>query len=369
MRFFATQDQLAKALSFVSRVIMPQNNMAVLAGIQMDAHDNHLTLSATDLFTVLETKIAVEVQEPGTMVLPAQLLTELIQRLPTATLEISTEDAQGKAVVKYGKNRATLHSFGHERLPDFPELEGPLESVTIGDGIFGQLSRQLLFACAKDETRPILRGVSLKLDSGRLVFATTDGSRLSHTWVAVPEYRGGTLECVIPGKVLGEAARMTQGQDAQLTLAENLLRIASGDTIIISRLLDGQYPEYQRVIPQEFVVQGRMRVSDLRGALERANLMAARDRASSVRIHHEVGQLDISASAQEYGQTFESVDFDSHGQQLDLLFNPIYLLDALKSFEGEEAILEFSGIQSPLRMRDSANSQYSHVVLPLRQLV
>ncbi|NMP20915.1 DNA polymerase III subunit beta [Sulfobacillus harzensis] len=369
MHIYATQDQLAKALATVSRVIMPQNNMPILAGIQLDARDNLLTLTATDLFTTLQSEIAAEVTEPGTIVLPASLLTELVQRIPTATLELGTEDSGAKAVIKYGKNRATLHGFGSERLPEFQALEGSLETVVIGSGIFTRLARELLFACAKDETRPILRGVSLTLDSGRLIFATTDGTRLSHTWVAVPEYRGGERSCVVPAKLVAESARLNAAEDAELTLGSNLVRIRTGSSVIVSRLLDGQYPDYQRVIPQEFVVQGRVRVSDFRGALERANLIAARDRTSSVRIRHQGGQLDISASAQEFGQTYESVEFDSHGQELDLLFNPVYLLEALKSLEGEEAVLEFSGVQSPLRIRDTENAQYSHVVLPLRQLV
>ena len=369
MHFYATQDQLAKALSSVSRVIMSQNNMAILTGVQLEARDQTLMLTATDLFTTLQSEIPVEVSSSGHVVLPASLLTDLIQRVPTATLEIETEDASGKAVVKYGKNRATLHGFGTERLPEFQQLEGPSDIITIGAGVFARLARELLFSCAKDETRPILRGISLKLDAGRLVFAATDGSRLSHTWVAVPEYRGEVRECVIPAKILAEAARLNANEDARMTIGRNVVRIETEASVLMARLLDGQYPDYQRVIPQDYVVQGRVRVSDFRGALERSNLIAARDRTSSVRVRHQVGQLDISASAAEYGQTFESLEFDSHGQELDLLFNPNYLLDALKSLEGEEAVLEFSGLQSPLRIRDTENAQYSHIVLPLRQLV
>lgn len=369
MHLYAAQDQLAKALSSVSRVIMPQNNMPILSGVQLDANGQSLSLTATDLFTTLRADIAVEVDSPGQVVVPATLLTELVQRIPTATLELETDPSANKATVKYGRNRATLHTFGPERLPDFQQLEGPRDNIRLGAGLLAKLARQLLFACAKDETRPILRGVSLKLDSGRLIFASTDGSRLSHTWVAVPEYRGAERECVIPAKILLEGARLNAAEEADMTVGLNMVEIRTASALIMSRLLDGQYPEYQRVIPKDFVVQGRIRVSDLRGAVERVNLLASRDRTSSIRVRHQVGVLEVIASAQEYGQAFESVEFDSHGQELDLLFNPNYLLDAIKSLEGEEAVLEFSGVQSPLRIRDADNTQYSHIVLPLRQLV
>ncbi|MCY0899659.1 MAG: DNA polymerase III subunit beta [Firmicutes bacterium] len=369
MHVYATQEHLAKALATVSRVIMPQNSMAVLAGVQMEARGQQLTLTATDLFTLLQMTIDVEVEEPGSTVLPANLLTELVHRIPTATLSLELEPDGSKALVKYGRNRATLYGYGVERLPDFPNPEGSQIHLNVGSSVFPRLARQLLFACAKDDTRPILKGVSLKVEPGRLVFAATDGSRLSHTWVPVPDYRGEAIQCVIPTKMLAEAARLGAVDTADIAISANLIRLNLGSVTIISRLLDGQYPDYQRVIPQEYVVQGRIRVPDFRGAIERANLIASKDRSSAIRLRHSIGQLDISASAAEYGQTFESVEFDSHGQEMELLFNPTFLLDALRSLDSDEAMLEFSGIQSPLRIREAENHQYSHIVLPLRQLV
>jgi DNA polymerase-3 subunit beta len=369
MHIYATQEHLSRALSSVSRVIMPQNNMAILAGVQLEARDNSLLVSATDLFTTLRSEIPVDVKEPGFVVLPAALLTDLVQRIPTATLEIETDVSSGKATLKYGRNRASLLGFGQERLPDFQPAQGARDTLTLGPGVLARLARELLFACAKDETRPILKGISLRLDSGRLVLAATDGSRLSHTWVPVPEYRGEGRALVLGTKFLAESARLSASGDAEMTLASNNVEVRTTSSVIVSRVLDGQYPDYQRVIPQDYVVSGRIRVADFRGALERTNILASRDRTSSVRVRHEMGILEISASAAEYGQALESIEFDSHGPELDMLFNPNYLLDALKSLEGEEAVLEFSGVQSPLRIRDTQNAQYSHIVLPLRQLV
>lgn len=369
MHVFATQDQLAKALTSVTRVITPQNNMAILTGVQLEAEANSLRLTATDLFTILTIEIPVEVEVPGHMVLPASLFADLIQRIPTATIELKVEP-DGKTIVKYGRNHATLHGFGSEMLPEFPGFDGALNTVTVPPGSLSSLARQLLFASARDETRPILRGVYMKLGNGRMVMVTTDGSRLSHSWIALPDYREAEMECVIPAKLLVEAARMAgTSHSAEITVSNSLIRVSTADGDVTSRLLEGQYPDYQRVIPQEYLIQGRARVTDFRGALERANLIAARDRTASVKVRHQVGQLDISASAAEFGQTFESIEFDSHGQDLELLFNPNYLLDALKSLEGEELMLEFSGVQSPVRISDVDKSQYSHVLLPLRQLV
>jgi len=369
MKIYAAQDQLAKALTSVSRVIMSQNNMPILAGIQLRAQNDTLRLTATDLFTTLKSEIVVDVESPGEVVIPATLLTDLVHRIPTATVEIHTDDTSGKTMIKYGKNHATLLGFGAERLPEFTPLEGARHTFSLPAGVLGKLTRELLFACAKDEARPVLRGVFIHLESGRLTLVATDGSRLSYTESDIPDYQGGSPSCIVPAKILAEGARLNALDDAEMTIGPNMFEIRTASSVIVSRLLDGKYPDYQRVIPSDYVAEGRVRVADFRGALERANLLASRDHTSSVRIKHESGRLEISASAQEVGQSVESVEFDSQGEELDMLFNPTYLLDALKSLDGEDAILEFSGVQSPLRIRNGSHDSYSHILLPLRQLV
>lgn len=369
MHFFAAQDQLSRALSQVSRAISPQNNMAVLSGVQFEVLDGRLYLTATDLYTQITAELPVEASEPGYIVLPATTITELIQRLPTATVEIQSDAVEGRAMVRYARNRATIHAFGSDRLPDFPEFSHELESISLPAGAFSALARQLLFATAKDESRPILRGVFVKLGNGRLVAAATDGSRLSQSWIPLPDYRGREIEAIFPPKLLVEGARISAQSPVEITISHDLVRLSAQDVKVTSRLLDGQYPDYQRVIPQEYMVQGRVLISDLRGALERVNLIASKDRSASVKISHHLGTLEIAASAQELGQAFEALDFDSHGPEMELLFNPTYFLDGLKSLEGDEAVIEFSGIQSPARIREAESSQYFHILLPLRQLV
>lgn len=370
MRFFATQEQFSRALSMTTRVIAPQNNMPILSGVQIETDLNQVRVTATDLFTVMTTSFPAEVERPGHVVLTANLITDLVHRLPTATLEVDSA-SDGKTTLRYGKNRAILNGFGQDRLPEFPSLESAAHEVVLPGGSLPAFSRQLLFACAKDETRPLLRGVYGRLGSGRLLFASTDGSRLSQTWVAVPYNRESVFEVIVPAKFLVEAARLAGSiQPITFRLTDTLVKVSTEDGDITSRLLDGQYPDYQRVIPQEYPVSGRVATAELRGALERVNLIASRDRAAAIRVVHRAGSLELSATSAELGQSYESVDCDSHGPDMELLFNPNYLLDGLRALEGEDVLLEFSGIQSPARFRETSGaSNYWHVVLPLRQLV
>lgn len=370
MHVFTAQDQFAQALSMANRVVAPQNNMPILAGIQLHASADRLTVTSTDLFTLLTVEVPATVHRPGHVVLPAGLLSDLVHRLPTSTVELDVS-GEGKTRVIYGRSHATLNGFGHEQLPEFPPFAGPVHQAVLPSGSLSALARQLLFACAKDDTRPILRGVNAQLGSGRLVMAATDGSRLSQVWVPVPDYREPEINVVIPAKFLVEAARLAgTNEPATMAFGDSLVRVTTTDGTITGRLLEGQFPDYRRVIPEQFSVQGRIRIADLKGALERANLIASKERAGSVRLSHRGVTLDISAASAELGQTYESLEWTAHGPEMEILFNPAYLLEALRSLEGDDVLMDFSGVQSPARIREaSAASSYSHILLPLRQLV
>lgn len=370
MHFFSTQEQLSRALAMTSRIISPQNNLAVAAGIQFDALANHVRLTATDLFTVITTEIPADVDRQGTSVLPAALINDLMHRVPTAMVEVDADESS-KTTIRYGKNRTTIHGYGHERLPEFPNMEGERHTVMVPAAALSSLSRQLLYACAKDETRPVLRGVYVRLQSGRMIFAATDGSRLSHTWIPIPFERDTAFEAILPAKFLAEAARLAGNlQPTTFELTNQLVKVTTDESEITSRVLDGQYPDYSRVIPKEYVISGRIRIAELRSAIERVNIIASKERAASIRVAHRSDHLELSATSQEYGNTFEYVDWNGQGPEMELLFNPHYLLEALRSFDGDEIVLEFSGVQSPARMRELLDtSNFSHIVLPLRQLV
>ncbi len=370
MHFTASQDQLARALSQVSRIIQSQNSMPILGGIQLMATDNTVQLQTTDLFSLLTAEIPAMVLEPGYVVIPGATFSELIHRLPTATVDIESDTGTGKTVVKYGRSRTTIHGFGTERIPEFPGIEGNSQAAIVPAGVLSELARQILFSCSKDESRPILKGIHMELGAGKLVMVSTDGSRLSHAWVALPDYRGPEIKVILPAKVLLEGSKLAGGQQpVSMSFAPGFVRMATDDAILISRLLDGEYPEYQRVIPQTYPIHIRVPLLELKGSVERAHLIASKDRSNSVRFSHQVGTLQISSSAAEVGQAEEQLDCDSQGQEMEVLFNSTFILDALKSLTGEDLIMELSGVQSAAKLLDADNPQYFHIVLPLRQLV
>jgi len=154
-----------------------------------------------------------------------------------------------------------------------------------------------------------------------------------------------------------------------VTVGPKQIRFATEAGSITTLLLEGRFPDYQRVLPEGFVMEATVDTAHFRGALERVNLITHHDHAAAIRIKHQPGVVEVSSEALDVGQAYEIVEVMSTGQEMELSFNPALLLDGVKSLESEEMVLEFSGLQSPARLREKDSSHYFHIVLPLRQLV
>ncbi len=366
MHAIVDQDSLAQALTQASRLVNPQNTMPILGGVEIQATANGLLIYSTDLTSFLTISVPAQVSEPGRWVVSAQTLSELVRRIPLARLELVEQG--GRLQVRYGRNRATLQTFGDESLPELPEVEGSRQALP--PGVLSELNRELLFATTRDDPRSVLRGVALTYGHGRMVFQATDGSRFSHRWLAVPNVLDEPVTIVIPPKTLTEAARLWPEMVVTVTLGDKLARFAAQEMVLVTRLLDGTYPDLSHAAPETYVVTCRVSANDLRGGLERIHLITAKEHMGSVRIRTLPGQgLELAASSQDVGSLSELVDCLCEGQQMDILFNPQYLIDGLRSFSEPDVVFELSGMQSAARIRGIEDSSYFHALLPMRQLV
>lgn len=373
MRFIADQAPLARALQQVSRIISPQNTLPALAGVRIEVQaadpDGHGTvrLSATDLTSEITVEVVASHVEPGGVILPAGPLTDLVQRVPTAEVRVEADVATPRATVTYGRNRTTLQGFALSEMPAFPAREGDPATVDLPPGALARLARQTVFATAHDESRPILKGTSVHVADGTLVMVGTDGTRLSHAWVALPNYRGADLDFVLSQRALAEAARLSGAEATHIKQVGNQLEVATAGGTLVTLLLAGRFPDYQRVLPEEYLTRLRINTDQLRGAVERVNLMAHRDRAGSIRCTYNGGTLEIQSEAVDVGHAYEMLEVEGEGQAMELSFSPTMLLDGIKSLETDLLAFDFSGPEMPARLAEVDGTPYFHIVLPLRQ--
>ena len=366
MRATVDQAQFAQALTQASRLVNPQNTLPVLAGVEIQTTSTGLLVYSTDLTTFLTIAVPAQVSEPGRLAVSAQTLSELVRRIPLAHLEMVEQG--GRLQVRYGRNRATLQTYGDQTLPEFPEVEGI--RLTLPAGEFGDLNRELLFATSHDEMRSVLRGVALTYGHGRLVFQATDGTRFSHRWLPVPDVLDDPVTIVVPAKAMTEGARLWPDTAVTMTLGSKLAQFEAQDMVLATRLLEGTYPDLSHAAPETYIVTCRVSTNDLRGGLERVHLITAKEHMASVKLHTLPGQgVELTASSQDVGSLSEVVDCVCEGQELEILFNPQYLIEGVRSFSDPDVIFELSGMQSAARIRGTDDSTYFHAVLPMRQLV
>ena len=361
---------MAIALNTVTRIIPPQNTLTITTGIQCEATGDQLRFSATDLAHHITVTIPATVDEPGIVVLPAATFHALIRRLPTAVCTFTTSADYHTVTLRYGRNRAALQSFGTETLPDFPVLPPDTAALTLPPDTLPRLTRALLFACATDESRPILKGVSIIRQDDRLIAVATDGSRLSHVILALSrDMTTAPFSAVFALKTLNEAARLNTENPLTLQWDANLVAFTTATISLRAQLLAGSYPDYDRVIPTEYGTTCRLALADLRNAVERMQILSDPRVGTPLAVTVRAGTLSLAVESATIGQAQETLDCDTTGPDFAIIFNPAYLTQALKSFDGDEILWEFSGVQAPARLRDPADASYFHIVLPLRQLI
>lgn len=232
------------------------------------------------------------------------------------------------------------------------------------------IAQQLVFAIGRDESRPILKGIKVEVLSGQATLVSTDSSRLSYRAVEVPDYLGNASQWVWPAKALMEAARLAGAEHpAQIRFAPGFVQITMEDTVLTSRVLEGEYPDYEQIIPQDYALHVEVDLNELRGSIERAALIARQDMDYTLHIHHVPGLLTVEAVAPTVGSVQEYVECHSEGPEMSLIFNATFFMEALKALTDDRVTIDFAGIQSPARIRSAQHPEFFHLILPLRQLV
>lgn len=369
MQWTVGQSDLAGALQKAIRLVAPQNTMPILSGVQLTAENaTQLHVETTDLTHAVRVTLEAVIAEPGTVVLPAGVLHNLVQKIPTAAITLLQEAPGQSVVVRYGeRNHVTLQPFGTDTLPmlggteDMPEWEG-----TFAAGEWTILNRQMPFACAKDESRPILKGIAAQAVNGQMEWVATDGSRLSWRRAGI-----GTFPThILTTKWMQEVARMNQHDAVTVAFYPTTAVAATmdGQTTLRGRYLAGEFPAYQRVIPTDFPTTLTVERDAFLAMVGRLVALQGKDRGVPLELFIESDAVRGMLHTPNTGQMEEWIEGTVNGDPLHVLFNPQFLDDAVRVFDGETITIAFGGDQAPAKIFDPQDPTYFHLVLPLRKI-
>jgi DNA polymerase-3 subunit beta len=362
LRLSCERDELVRHLTVVSRALSVRSTVQILSGILVDATDTGLSLAATDMELSLQTSLDASVDEPGKVVIPGRLLVDLARLLPDSEVTIAHRPEEGVVEITCGAANYRLHTYGVEDFPRLPDPGGaPLYSIDREALIdtAGKVSR----SASRDESRPVLTGILVRFEPGKVVMAATDSYRLSVKETPL-EGEAPELEAIIPARALGELGRIAQGDgELQLGVHENQVVFTVDGTVLTTRRIDGQFPNYSQLLPETFEHELTLPREEFLDVVRRVSVMSQRN--SPVRLRFAEGELTVSSLTQDLGEAHESMPLQFSGEPLEIGFNPNFLRDGIESIESDE--IRFKLI-SPLRpcVLDANGEDFRYLIMPIR---
>jgi len=362
---------LHEALQHVSRVVSGRTTLPILSNLLLDAREGKLRVVAYDMEIGAQSAVPIEVEEEGALTVPARVLGDVVASLPDATVEMKSED-RNVMELSCGRSQYTIHGLPAEEYPALPEVAEEV-GVSVSQAVMRDLIRATIFAASTDETRAILTGVLLKRDGESLKVVATDSYRLavkttSPETVKVHGEDEG-WQVIVPARALQELNRMLDPADeetmVQVRGSEQQILFEVGPYRLISRLIEGQFPNYERVIPAETERTIVVAREELLGAIKRAAIVA-RAEASKLVFRTQEGTLTITAESGDVGSAHEELPANVEGEEIEIAFNAEYLTDVLGVMESEQVIWQLAGALSSGLLKEADDPDYLYVVMPMQ---
>ena len=362
LRITVTRDELAAKLATVARGVSTRTTVLVLGGIQLRAEAGQLHLAATDMEVSLRATVDAQVADEGVVVVPGRLLPDIARSLPESDVTIEHKPEEAVVVVIAGTANYRLHTYSSEDFPRLPEVNTDALYAIERDALVDTIAR-VGRSASRDESRPVLTGILVRFEPGRIVMAATDSYRLAVKETPV-EAALPDLEAIIPARALQELARIATGADeVQLGLQENHVVFGADGTWLTTRRIDGQFPNYRQLLPEQFEYELSLPREELLEVVRRVSLMAQRN--SPLRLRFADGDLTVSAVTQDVGEARESLPAPYAGEAMEIGFNAEFLRDGLDSVDSDT--IKFKLI-SPLRpaVLEGETDDYVYLIMPIR---
>ena len=356
------RDELAQQLAVVGRAVSTRGAVQILSGILLRAEGGELQLAATDMELSLRSSLAADVDGEGAVVVPGRLLLELSRLLPESDVQIEHRPEEGMVQLTCGTATYRLHTYSAEDFPRLPEV-GAAETFAVDREALLETVARVSRSASRDESRPVLTGILVRFEPGKLVMAATDSYRLSVKETPISE-GAPELEAIVPARALAELGRIAQaGSSLELAVHENQVIFGVDGVWLTTRRIDGQFPNYRQLLPEAFEHELTLPRAELLDVVRRTAVMAQRN--SPLKLRFGDGELTISAQTQEVGEASESLPVAYSGEPLEIGFNAEFLRDGVESVAADELQLK---LISPLRpgLIQAEGDAFWYLIMPIR---
>ena len=369
MKFECMKENLLKGINSVVKASSSRTTMPILEGILIQTSNNNIKLTTYDLDIGIEYIVDCDIKEEGATVVNAIMFSEIIRKLPDATININLNENK-LLVIECEGSLYKLATMNPEDFPELPKIDIE-NSININQKELKNMIRKTIFAVSTEENRPIFTGCLFEVINNKLNVVAVDGYRMAWKSSFLHE-EGNSFKAVIPGKTLTEVNKIIMDIDENLKIgvSKNQAVFEIENCKIVTRLLEGEFLNYSNVIPSSYETRILVNKNIILGCFERISLISAatmeKEKKYPVRILVDIGKITISC-ANQTGDAKEEIYIKTEGKNLEIGFNPKYFLDALKAIEDEEIYVEFGTNISPCIIKSTeSSSNYTYMILPIR---
>lgn len=362
MKLQVTQENLNRALGSVARVANSRGTLPILANVLIKTSNNRLSISATNLDIAITHYIGAKVSEEGSITVPARLMQDFVNSLPGGVIDLDLQDTKLK--VTTDKYKSTVNGIVADDFPVMPGITSG-KKWSVDGSVFKKGLQQVVFAASSDETRPVLTGVLFKTFDKNLCIAATDSYRLAEKTLAKNKE---DVDLLIPASSMQDLLRVLGDgeEEVKVTYDDQQVLFQVGDVELVTRLIDGKYPDYRKLIPEKFTTEAVLKRSDLLNVTKVSSLFARESAGSvTIEISEEDQQLSIRSVASQLGENTATAAAKVSGSG-SITLNSKYLLDALGVLHGDLVAFSFNGKLEPTLLKDPKALDYQHVIMPLK---
>ena len=372
MKASVSQQELAHGLSMVSRAVSPRSTLPVLANVLIATDEGRIRLSATNLELGISCWIKANIEEDGSITIPARTISDLVGTLPADRVEMTLNDRTQTLNVRCGTNSTDIKGIDAQEYPPMPlpEKSGGME-LKVAD--MKEMIQQVAFAASSDEARPVLQGVLTQIEGTTITMAATDGFRISVRSSTIANPTDKVVSVIIPARAMNELARIATNGDATVSMSipEGRGQVVFNlkDAELVSQLIEGNFPDYKVIIPRSYKTHSVISTPNFQKACRQAEIIA-RDGNNIVRLHIQPksdgpGIVELSAQSEETGNSEVQIDANIDGDGLLIAFNVRYLREVLDVVKTPSIALETNANNTPATLKPIGDEEFVHVIMPM----
>ena len=365
LKIICQKTDLLNGVNTVLKAVPTRTTLPILECILLDATNDSFKLISNDLELGIESTVNAEIIKKGQIALDAKMFSEIVKKLPSSIVEISVDENM-KTTIICEKSKFNISGQSGDEFLKLPKIEKD-NYIKLSQLCFKEMIHQTIFSIAIEEVRPVLTGELIEINDNHFNIVSVDGHRVSIRYSKL-ENNKNNINVVVPGKTLNEISKILSSEEEKevyIYFTDKHILFELNDSIVVSRLLEGEFPKYEQIFSKDYETKVTINRREFFNSIERAALISKDGKKTPIKININDSNLIITSNT-ELGTSYEEVNIIKEGKNLDIAFNPRFLIEALRVIEDEEINIQFTNPLSPCIIKQTDGNDYKYLILPIR---